>query len=433
MELGRARTALDAVGEFAEISEPEDARAATVVVGPGSIALAEVGAFIDALRKIDSSVRVIGMGDLNGAAELFDGVLPAQGSVAALRGLLAPQGPVEVPPIAAPEPPAAVASVAPSPPTTPPSTPVWPTPSAPPAASLPPAATAEPDSQETPGPLAAMLFGRDPIAAAVADISARLGVACNFVPGEAQSIADAAASVRVAHPNALTRTLGWLRAPSVDRAIVETEAAKLAGWVMLAAQHDQLRRAAFTDELTGAFNRRYFNRFLAAALDQARTSRHTVTLLVFDIDNFKTYNDKYSHAAGDEILIEAVRLLTSVIRPTDRVCRVGGDEFAVIFHDPEGPRKPGGATTPQSIAQIAARFQKQICAHRFPKLLDEAPDTLTISGGLATFPWDGTTPEALLARADELAIQSKRVGKNLITFGPGAARVCQIGEEGVEG
>ncbi len=271
-----------------------------------------------------------------------------------------------------------------------------------------------------------MLSGHDPIAAAVSDLSARLGVACKFTPGEAESLADAAASVRVSHSG---RTLGWLRAPGIDRAVVEQEGARIAGWILLAAQHDQLRRAAFTDELTGAFNRRYFNRFLTAAMEQARDKRHTVTLLVFDIDNFKTYNDRYSHAAGDEILVEAVRLLTSVIRPSDRVCRVGGDEFAVIFHDPEGPRNPGvTATTPQSIGQIAARFQKQICAHRFPKLLDEAPGTLTISGGMATFPWDGATPEELLARADELAMQSKRQGKNSITFGPGAAKVCQIGD-----
>ena len=214
-----------------------------------------------------------------------------------------------------------------------------------------------------------MLSGHDPIAAAVSDLSARLGVACKFTPGEAESLADAAASVRVSHSG---RTLGWLRAPGIDRAVVEQEGAKIAGWILLAAQHDQLRRAAFTDELTGAFNRRYFNRFLAAAMEQARDKRHTVTLLVFDIDNFKTYNDKYSHAAGDEILVEAVRLLTSVIRPSDRVCRVGGDEFVVIFHDPEGPRKPEAAAAYQKVVigfagTTSAELAKQSIARLNPK------------------------------------------------------------------
>jgi PleD family two-component response regulator len=74
------------------------------------------------------------------------------------------------------------------------------------------------------------------------------------------------------------------------------------------------------------------------------------------------------------------------------------------------------------VFQIARRFQDAIAAHKFPKLGREAPDTLAISGGLATYPWDGRTPVELLARADELSIQSKRSGKNCITLGPGAER-----------
>lgn len=434
IELGRARTPLDAVGEFAEISEPSDSRPATVVVGPGVLASEHAEVFIQALRKIDADVRIVGMGEMNGSSELFDALLPAQASADLLRRAIA--GEPNLKATAVPAPVTQQASVASEPRSNAAAAPQQPkvvpiaaaTAQAPTAAPAPkPATDAGIDGASATAPaLAAMLSGHDPIAAAVNDLSARLGVTCKFTPGDAESLADAAASVRVSHSG---RTLGWLRAPGVDRSIVEQEGAKIAGWILLAAQHDQLRRAAFTDELTGAFNRRYFNRFLTAAMDQAKAKRHTVTLLVFDIDNFKVYNDKYSHAAGDEILVETVRLLTSVIRPSDRVCRVGGDEFAVIFHDPEGPRNPGvAATTPQSIGLIAARFQKQICAHRFPKLLDEAPGTLTISGGMATFPWDGATPEELLARADELAMQSKRLGKNAITFGPGAARVCQIGD-----
>lgn len=444
VELGRARTPLDAVGEFAEISEANDPRPATVVVGPGVLATEHAEVFIQALRKIDAEVRIVGMGEMNGSSDLFDAVLPAQANADLLRRALA--GETVAKPLSAPTPAAPLANVSSGPSSNPVTAP-QPLKGAPVAAAPEPVALAVPATAPPVAPtvkpapdlgidgasatapaLAAMLSGHDPIAAAVNDLSVRLGVACKFTPGDAESLADAAASVRVSHSG---RTLGWLRAPGVDRAIVEQEAARIAGWVLLAAQHDQLRRAAFTDELTGAFNRRYFNRFLSAAMEQARVKRHTVTLLVFDIDNFKIYNDKYSHAAGDEILVETVRLLTSVIRPSDRVCRVGGDEFAVIFHDPEGPRNPGvAATTPQSIGLIASRFQKQICSHRFPKLLDEAPGTLTISGGMATFPWDGATPEELLTRADELAMQSKRQGKNSITFGPGAAKVCQIAEAG---
>nr|MBX2850756.1 diguanylate cyclase [Phycisphaeraceae bacterium] len=70
---------------------------------------------------------------------------------------------------------------------------------------------------------------------------------------------------------------------------------------------------------------------------------------------------------------------------------------------------------------IAKRFQKAICEHRFPELGEEAVGRLTVSGGLAGFPWDGRTPEELIARADTMALKSKRQGKNAICFGPGAA------------
>jgi diguanylate cyclase (GGDEF)-like protein len=222
------------------------------------------------------------------------------------------------------------------------------------------------------------------------------------------------------------RTFGYLAtAGAADPAALAPQARWLANWLALREQHEQLREAAFTDDLTGAYNRRYFDRFLAAALDRARADRLSVTVLLFDIDDFKQYNDRFGHVAGDEILKETVRLLKSVIRPTDRVCRIGGDEFAVIFYEPAGPRDPA-SRPPTSIWDIAQRFQRQVCEHRFPKLAEQAPGTLTISGGLATYPWDGMTPAELVERADALAIESKRKGKNVITLGPGAERVCGV-------
>jgi diguanylate cyclase (GGDEF)-like protein len=210
---------------------------------------------------------------------------------------------------------------------------------------------------------------------------------------------------------------GHLRARGVPEPVLAVHAHWMAGWLRARDQQAQLRAAAFTDPLTGAYNRRYFDRFLATAIDQARDARRHVTVMVFDIDDFKTYNDRFGHDAGDEILREAVRLMRSVIRPTDRVCRIGGDEFAVIFNEPAGPREEG-SQHPKDVFLLAHRFQQQVQQHRFPKLSDCLPGTLSVSGGLATFPWDGTTPEELLAQADKNALQSKRQGKNAITFGP---------------
>ncbi len=216
------------------------------------------------------------------------------------------------------------------------------------------------------------------------------------------------------------RKLGFLYAPAPANTVqLGAWAAWLARWLALDQRVQELSDLAMRDELTGVWNRRYFNQFLGKIMDRAAEERFRVTLLVFDIDDFKIYNDRYGHGAGDEILRESARLMQSVVRTNDVVARVGGDEFAVIFWDAEGPRQPN-SQHPQNAVDCARRFQRAIVDHRFPKLLKEAPGTLTISGGLASFPWDGRTPEELLTLADVRALQSKRQGKNAITFGPGA-------------
>lgn len=213
------------------------------------------------------------------------------------------------------------------------------------------------------------------------------------------------------------QSFGVLTSQATDARSLKPWADWLARWLALDDTHRTHRLMAYRDDLTGAWNRRFFHEFLTDALKRARQLRLPVTVMAFDIDDFKIYNDRYSHEAGDEILIETVRLLESVIRKSDRVCRIGGDEFAVIFADLEGPRA-AGSSHPDAVGEIASRFQKQICSMRFPKLAQDAPGTLTISAGLSTFPWDGDDPDELLRLADERAIRSKRCGKNVITFGP---------------
>jgi len=224
---------------------------------------------------------------------------------------------------------------------------------------------------------------------------------------------------------------GYLVSDTFDESALAEQAAWLGHWVALQKQIDEHADQALRDELTGLRNRRYFDRFFADVIEQAKQQRFRVTLMLYDIDDFKDYNDQYGHPAGDEILREAAKLMQSLVRKQDVVARVGGDEFAVIFWDAE-PKRRSESEHPSSVRSTAARFQKAICEHRFPKLAELAPGTLTISGGMASFPWDGQTPEQLVALADRMLLTSKRQGKNAITFGPGATKACEVEAEAPE-
>lgn len=251
-------------------------------------------------------------------------------------------------------------------------------------------------------------------AVATAVIEARSGLSgVRFVRDRADVPADGQA-IAVADR-------GWLCAASPAKAdALQPWADWLARWFKLADAHQQLEQLAITDELTGLFNRRHFDQRLEQFVNAARQDQTRVTLLVFDIDDFKRYNDRFGHSAGDDILRESAKLMRSAVRQHDLVARIGGDEFAVIFWDADEPRQPDSEHPSDPLA-AARRFQRAICEHRFPKLAGDAPATLTISGGIATFPRDGADAGELFEAADAMAIESKRAGKNVLTLGPGAA------------
>jgi diguanylate cyclase (GGDEF)-like protein len=272
-----------------------------------------------------------------------------------------------------------------------------------------------------------LLLGKDPVPTALGLIRSRLGLGASVGVAFRPESDGPGATVMWRG-----RTLGRLEITGVGSDRVAPHASWLGAWVALRDQHQQLRQAAFTDPLTGAYNRRFFDFFLRSTMEEAKAHRRSLTLMLFDIDDFKQYNDRHGHAAGDEILLQTMRLLKSVIRPMDKVCRVGGDEFAVIFYDPSGPRT-ANSSHPTDVRQIAQRFQREIHSQKFPKLGDQAPGLLTISAGLATYPWDGRTPEELLQTADDLALRAKRQGKNTITFGPGLSGVEDAGVQGSGG
>lgn len=189
-----------------------------------------------------------------------------------------------------------------------------------------------------------------------------------------------------------------------------------------------LERLATEDDLTGLKNRRYIWEFSRQIIEHAREENGRVTLLFFDIDNFKHYNDVYGHYAGDEVLKQAAVLMRRCCRSHDVVGRIGGDEFAVVFWD-EPQAKPAGSPTkgaerrsaradhPKEVISIAKRFIRELEKTELSALGGLGPagkGVLTISGGLASYPRDGSTIQELFQQADKALLEAKRSGKNRI-------------------
>lgn len=208
---------------------------------------------------------------------------------------------------------------------------------------------------------------------------------------------------------------------AASRGGVEAEAA---GGVDGAAEERmrRLEELATEDDLTGMKNRRYIWEFARQIIDRAGKENGQVTLLVFDVDNLKHYNDLYGHLAGDEILKQAAVLIRRCCREHDVVGRIGGDEFAVIFWDEPG-RKSGGAKSerrsaradhPAEAVYIAKRFVKELKKAELDMLGPKGKGVLAISGGLASYPRDGATIEELFEQADRALLEAKRSGKDRI-------------------
>jgi diguanylate cyclase (GGDEF)-like protein len=183
-----------------------------------------------------------------------------------------------------------------------------------------------------------------------------------------------------------------------------------------------LEKLATQDELTGLKNRRYIMEFARQIIEHAGENGGQVTLLLFDVDNLKSYNDTYGHLAGDEVLKEAAVLVRRCCRQHDVVGRIGGDEFAVIFWDrpkvrlgvPKSERRTAAGRHPKEAISVAKRFRAELEKTELPGLAPKGKGVLTISGGLASFPRDGSTAEELFRQADKALLEAKRGGKNKI-------------------
>ncbi|MCB9993979.1 MAG: PleD family two-component system response regulator [Hyphomicrobiaceae bacterium] len=162
---------------------------------------------------------------------------------------------------------------------------------------------------------------------------------------------------------------------------------------------------AVTDELTGLYNRRYFDRHVGIMLEKAREQDRALAVMMLDIDHFKRVNDQYGHDAGDMILKEFSTRVQRNIRGVDLACRYGGEEFVVLMPD------------------ISQR-QAEAIGERIRSAVGEQPfDTgggqvipVTVSVGLAISNVERDTPDMLLKRADVALYRAKEGGRNRVIF-----------------
>ncbi|MCB9655131.1 MAG: diguanylate cyclase [Deltaproteobacteria bacterium] len=171
----------------------------------------------------------------------------------------------------------------------------------------------------------------------------------------------------------------------------------------------ELRRLANTDALTGLRNRRYFEEILALEVRRAERHPRNIVLCMFDIDHFKTFNDTHGHQAGDVVLRQVADLLRRNLRAVDIITRYGGEEFIALLLDTAADE---GRATAEKLCRIVRETSIQ-----GEEL--QPGGRLTLSIGVASFPEDATTGEALVRAADIALYAAKRSGRNrVVAFDP---------------
>lgn len=183
----------------------------------------------------------------------------------------------------------------------------------------------------------------------------------------------------------------------------------------LAAANSRLAQLAVTDGLTGLFNHRHFHERLTLETERSLRNGLPLSLLMIDVDHFKTYNDSHGHPAGDEVLRQLARLLGEGRRANDFAARYGGEEFCVVLVD----------TAKFTAAKLAEKLRHRINEHPFAHRASQPLGKLSVSIGVATFPEDAADAEALVRAADAALYAAKRAGRDRMVL----ASAITIGAE----
>lgn len=166
----------------------------------------------------------------------------------------------------------------------------------------------------------------------------------------------------------------------------------------------EYKKRATVDGLTGLWNFSHFQEMLAKELERSRRYSYPLSLVMIDLDNFKTYNDTFGHTAGNYILIQLAGIFKNFIRASDTVSRYGGEEFVIILPH----------TKKQHAHNFCDRLRKIVEKNHFEGEKSMPGGKITISSGIATFPDDAETVEELIDHADKALYEAKRSGRNMV-------------------
>ena len=164
-----------------------------------------------------------------------------------------------------------------------------------------------------------------------------------------------------------------------------------------ARRYGEARKEAETDALTGLYNQRYFHETLRREVLRAQRYERNLALILFDVDDFKSINDKIGHLAGDRVLAQAADRLREAVRSVDVACRIGGDEFAVIL--------------PESSSVDADQLYRRVQSSMRGTTLGTDEERLRLSAGIAEIQ-HGDTAAGIFERADAALYRAKDLGKD---------------------